>query len=61
VIVSAVESHGPLRRYLVGADALMVAGAAFLPRVLTDAPTRLATGLRRRALEQRTEETRDDG
>jgi NAD(P)-dependent dehydrogenase (short-subunit alcohol dehydrogenase family) len=45
-IVAAVESRSPLRRYLVGADALAVAGTqAFWPRGMTDAAARLFTGL----------------
>jgi NAD(P)-dependent dehydrogenase (short-subunit alcohol dehydrogenase family) len=44
-IVSAVESRRPLRRYLVGADALLVAATPLVPRAFTDAATRLATGL----------------
>jgi NAD(P)-dependent dehydrogenase (short-subunit alcohol dehydrogenase family) len=45
-IVSAVESARPLRRYLVGADALSVASTQpLIPRSLTDAATRLLTGL----------------
>jgi NAD(P)-dependent dehydrogenase (short-subunit alcohol dehydrogenase family) len=45
-IVSAVESRRPLRRYLVGADALALASAQrLLPRQLTDATARLMTGL----------------
>jgi NAD(P)-dependent dehydrogenase (short-subunit alcohol dehydrogenase family) len=46
VIVSAIESSRPLRRYLVGADALTVASTQpLIPRALTDAATRLITGL----------------
>jgi NAD(P)-dependent dehydrogenase (short-subunit alcohol dehydrogenase family) len=46
VIVSAIESSRPLRRYLVGADALAVAATTpFLPKAFTDAATRLAGGL----------------
>jgi NAD(P)-dependent dehydrogenase (short-subunit alcohol dehydrogenase family) len=46
VIVSAVESRRPLRRYLVGADALTIASThPLIPRSLTDAATRLMTGL----------------
>jgi NAD(P)-dependent dehydrogenase (short-subunit alcohol dehydrogenase family) len=45
-IVSAVESARPLRRYLVGSDALAVAGShPFIPRAFTDAASRLLTGL----------------
>ena len=37
-IVTAVESQRPLKRYLVGADALAIAAAnPLLPRALTDA------------------------
>jgi NAD(P)-dependent dehydrogenase (short-subunit alcohol dehydrogenase family) len=46
VIVSAIESRRPLRRYLVGVDALSVASThPLIPRALTDAATRLVTGL----------------
>lgn len=46
VIVSAVESSRPRRRYLVGADAIgVVATQPFVPRAITDAAARLATGL----------------
>jgi len=46
VIVSAIESGRPLRRYLVGADAFAVATThPLVPRSLTDAATRLITGL----------------
>ena len=46
VIVSAVESRRPLRRYLVGMDALSLASTQpLIPRALTDAATRLMTGL----------------
>jgi NAD(P)-dependent dehydrogenase (short-subunit alcohol dehydrogenase family) len=45
-IVSAVESRRPLRRYLVGADARLVAQAnPFIPRAFSDAATRLMSGL----------------
>jgi NAD(P)-dependent dehydrogenase (short-subunit alcohol dehydrogenase family) len=45
-IVSAVESSRPLRRYLVGADAMTIAGAhPLIPRALTDAATRFMSGL----------------
>jgi NAD(P)-dependent dehydrogenase (short-subunit alcohol dehydrogenase family) len=45
-IVSAVESRRPLRRYLVGADAVTVASTnAFIPRSVTDAATRFVSGL----------------
>lgn len=46
VIASAIESSRPLRRYLVGADAVTIASThPFIPRALTDAATRLITGL----------------
>lgn len=46
VIVSAIESRRPLRRYLVGADAISVASThPLIPRAFTDAATRLLTGL----------------
>jgi NAD(P)-dependent dehydrogenase (short-subunit alcohol dehydrogenase family) len=46
VIVSAIESARPLRRYLVGADALAITSThPLIPRALTDAATRLLTGL----------------
>ncbi len=46
MILSAIESSRPLRRYLVGADALTVASThPLIPRVLTDAATRLVAGL----------------
>ncbi len=46
VIVSAIESSRPLRRYLVGMDALSVASTQpLIPRALTDAATRLISGL----------------
>jgi NAD(P)-dependent dehydrogenase (short-subunit alcohol dehydrogenase family) len=45
-IVSAIESPRPLRRYLVGADAVSVASThPLIPRSLTDAATRLLSGL----------------
>jgi NAD(P)-dependent dehydrogenase (short-subunit alcohol dehydrogenase family) len=45
-IASAIESRRPLRRYLVGADALTIASTAgFIPKALSDAATRLMTGL----------------
>jgi NAD(P)-dependent dehydrogenase (short-subunit alcohol dehydrogenase family) len=45
-IVSAVESRRPLRRYLVGADAVTLASTnAFIPRSVTDAATRFVSGL----------------
>jgi NAD(P)-dependent dehydrogenase (short-subunit alcohol dehydrogenase family) len=45
-IVSAVESRSPLRRYVVGLDALgTVAAQAVLPRAVIDAAMRLASGL----------------
>lgn len=46
VIVSAIESPRPQRRYLVGLDALSVATTQpLIPRALTDAATRLLSGL----------------
>ena len=46
VILSAIESSRPLRRYLVGADAMTVASThPLIPRALTDAATRLVAGL----------------
>jgi NAD(P)-dependent dehydrogenase (short-subunit alcohol dehydrogenase family) len=46
VIASAVESARPLRRYVVGVDALaLVATHPLIPRAFTDAATRLLTGL----------------
>jgi len=46
VIVSAIESRRPLRRYLVGVDAMSVASShPLIPRALTDAATRLVSGL----------------
>jgi NAD(P)-dependent dehydrogenase (short-subunit alcohol dehydrogenase family) len=46
VIASAIESRRPLRRYLVGVDALSVASShPLIPRALTDAATRLVSGL----------------
>lgn len=44
-IVTAVESRRPLRRYLVGADALAVAAAQYLPRAVIDTASRVASGL----------------
>ena len=45
-IVSAVESRRPLRRYLVGADAMTVATSqALIPRAFTDAASRFMSGL----------------
>jgi NAD(P)-dependent dehydrogenase (short-subunit alcohol dehydrogenase family) len=45
-IVSAVESRSPLRRYVVGLDALgTLAAQAVLPRSVIDAAMRLASGL----------------
>ena len=45
-IVSAVESRFPLRRYVVGLDALAaIAGEAIAPRALTDLAMRLAANL----------------
>jgi NAD(P)-dependent dehydrogenase (short-subunit alcohol dehydrogenase family) len=46
-IVSAVESSRPLKRYLVGADALAIAAAnPLLPRSVTDPVLRLIADLR---------------
>jgi NAD(P)-dependent dehydrogenase (short-subunit alcohol dehydrogenase family) len=46
-IVSAVESRRPLKRYLVGADALAIAAAnPLLPRTVTDTLARLIADLR---------------
>ena len=46
VIASAIEAARPLRRYLVGADAMALAAThPFIPRAFTDAATRLLTGL----------------
>jgi NAD(P)-dependent dehydrogenase (short-subunit alcohol dehydrogenase family) len=46
VIVSAIESARPLRRYLVGGDALAVATThPLIPKSLTDAATRFVSGL----------------
>jgi len=46
VIVSAIESARPLRRYVVGADALALASTQpLIPRALTDAASRLLSGL----------------
>jgi NAD(P)-dependent dehydrogenase (short-subunit alcohol dehydrogenase family) len=46
VIVSAIESGRPLRRYLVGFDAVGVASThPLIPRALTDAAARLLSGL----------------
>ena len=45
-VVSAIESRRPLRRYLVGVDAVSVASThPLIPRALTDAATRLVSGL----------------
>lgn len=45
-IVSAVESRRPLKRYLVGVDALALAAAnPLIPKTLSDAATRLFSGL----------------
>lgn len=45
-IVSAVENRRPLRRYLVGVDAVAaVASNALVPRAFLDAATRLVSGL----------------
>ena len=44
--LSAIASGRPLRRYLVGADALTLASThPLIPRAFTDAATRLVTGL----------------
>lgn len=46
VIVSAVESRSPLRRYVVGLDALaLIAADSLAPRALTDFAMRLAANL----------------
>jgi NAD(P)-dependent dehydrogenase (short-subunit alcohol dehydrogenase family) len=46
VIVSAIESSRPLRRYLVGTDAIALSSThQLVPRAFTDAATRLLTGL----------------
>jgi NAD(P)-dependent dehydrogenase (short-subunit alcohol dehydrogenase family) len=46
VIVAAIESNRPLRRYLVGIDAVTVASVnPLIPRALMDAAVRLVTGL----------------
>jgi NAD(P)-dependent dehydrogenase (short-subunit alcohol dehydrogenase family) len=46
-VVAAVESRRPLKRYLVGVDALaMVVGNTLLPRTVTDTAARLAANLR---------------
>lgn len=46
VIVSAISRGRPLRRYLVGADAVTIASThPLIPRALTDAATRLLAGL----------------
>jgi NAD(P)-dependent dehydrogenase (short-subunit alcohol dehydrogenase family) len=46
VIVAAVESRRPLRRYLVGVDAMaLVAAQAVLPRAVLDASARFMMGL----------------
>jgi NAD(P)-dependent dehydrogenase (short-subunit alcohol dehydrogenase family) len=48
-IVSAVESRSPLRRYVVGLDALAtIAAESLAPRALTDFAMRLAGNLLRR-------------
>ncbi len=45
-IVSAVESRSPLRRYVVGLDALAtIAAESLAPRALTDFAMRLAANL----------------
>lgn len=47
-VVGAVESRRPLKRYLVGVDALALAvGNTLLPRSVTDTAARLAANLRR--------------
>ena len=46
VIVSAIESRRPRRRYLVGMDALSVASThPLIPKQLSDAATRIMSGL----------------
>ncbi len=46
VITSAIENARPLRRYLVGADAVGLATMApLIPKAFSDAATRLMTGL----------------
>ncbi len=46
VIASAIESARPLRRYVVGFDAIALASThPVIPRALTDAASRLLTGL----------------
>ena len=46
VITSAIENARPLRRYLVGADAVSLATMApLIPKAFSDAATRLMTGL----------------
>jgi NAD(P)-dependent dehydrogenase (short-subunit alcohol dehydrogenase family) len=46
VIVSAVESRSPLRRYVVGLDALAtIAAESLAPRALTDFAMRVAANL----------------
>jgi hypothetical protein len=48
-IVTAIESRRPLKRYLVGADALAIAAAnPLMPRTVTDTLARLVADLRRR-------------
>ena len=45
-IVSAVESRRPLRRYLVGADALAIAvSSPLVAESISDGATRLLSGL----------------
>ena len=45
-IVSAVESKRPMKRYPVGADAVVaIAANAIVPRTVLDTATRLASGL----------------
>jgi NAD(P)-dependent dehydrogenase (short-subunit alcohol dehydrogenase family) len=46
-VVAAVESRRPLKRYLVGVDAMaLVVGNTLLPRTVTDTAARLAANLR---------------
>jgi NAD(P)-dependent dehydrogenase (short-subunit alcohol dehydrogenase family) len=47
VIVSAIETPRPLRRYVVGADAIaLVTASRLVPRAFLDVSARLMTGLR---------------
>jgi NAD(P)-dependent dehydrogenase (short-subunit alcohol dehydrogenase family) len=47
VIASAIESPRPLRRYVVGADAMaLVTASRLVPRAFLDVSARLMTGLR---------------